>query len=91
MILPPCFQSRVEPSDAYFPSPVATEEVTRYGRRHTSQNDEDGVEQGFLEQCTGGRLWEPDEAAERVFMVVRGVDEYNRGRVWDWAGEEVVR
>ena len=45
----------------------------------------------FWNSAPGGRLWEPDEAAECVLMVVRGVDEYNRGRVWDWAGEEVVR
>ena len=44
----------------------------------------------FWKSAPGGRLWEPNEAAERVLMVVRGLDEYNRGRLRDWVGKEVV-
>jgi NAD(P)-dependent dehydrogenase (short-subunit alcohol dehydrogenase family) len=33
---------------------------------------------------------EPEEAAEHVLGVVEKLEENQRGRVWDWAGEEVI-
>jgi NAD(P)-dependent dehydrogenase (short-subunit alcohol dehydrogenase family) len=44
----------------------------------------------FWNSAPMGRLWEPEEAAERVLTVVEGLNEHSRGRVWDWAGKEVV-
>ena len=37
-----------------------------------------------------GHLHEPEEAAEHVLGVVERLEEDQRGRVWDWAGKEVV-
>jgi NAD(P)-dependent dehydrogenase (short-subunit alcohol dehydrogenase family) len=36
-----------------------------------------------------GKLFEPEYAAGRIFEVVKGLSENQRGRVWDWKGEEV--
>ena len=36
------------------------------------------------------RLFEPEFAAERLVNVVAGLDLGKRGRVWDWAGNEVT-
>ncbi|KAI0728772.1 hypothetical protein C8Q72DRAFT_359828 [Fomitopsis betulina] len=36
-----------------------------------------------------GKLFEPESAAEKLVDVVRGLDEKSRGKVWDWAGNEV--
>ena len=44
----------------------------------------------FWKSTPKDRLREPDEAAERVLGVVERLGEDQRGRVWDWAGEEVV-
>jgi len=33
---------------------------------------------------------EPEETAEHVLGVVERLEENQRGRVWDWAGEEVI-
>ena len=35
----------------------------------------------FWNSAPRGRLWEPDEAARRVLMAIRGLNEYNRRRV----------
>lgn len=37
-----------------------------------------------------GKLFEPEYAAEKLSGVVAGLDEKQRGRIWDWAGKEVV-
>lgn len=36
------------------------------------------------------KLFEPEYAAERLAEVVRDLKEDQRGRIWDWAGKEVV-
>jgi NAD(P)-dependent dehydrogenase (short-subunit alcohol dehydrogenase family) len=36
------------------------------------------------------RLFEPEYAASRLVEVVEGLHEKQRGKVWDWAGREVV-
>ena len=36
------------------------------------------------------KLFEPEYAAERLFEVVNGLEENQRGRIWDWAGKEVL-
>ncbi|KAI0632327.1 NAD-P-binding protein [Trametes polyzona] len=36
-----------------------------------------------------GKLFEPAYAAERLAEVVKGLGKAQRGRVWDWKGEEV--
>ncbi|PCH41378.1 NAD(P)-binding protein, partial [Wolfiporia cocos MD-104 SS10] len=37
-----------------------------------------------------GKLFEPAYAAERLVEVVGKLDEQSRGRIWDWAGKEVL-
>jgi NAD(P)-dependent dehydrogenase (short-subunit alcohol dehydrogenase family) len=37
-----------------------------------------------------GKLFEPEYAAERLVEVVNGLEEKQRGRIWDWRGEEVT-
>lgn len=36
------------------------------------------------------KLFEPEYAAERLFKVVEGLTAIQRGRIWDWAGKEVL-
>lgn len=36
-----------------------------------------------------GKLFEPEEAAENLADVVKNLTEEQRGRIWDWKGEEV--
>lgn len=36
------------------------------------------------------KLFEPEYAAERLVEVVEGLREGQRGRIWDWAGKEVL-
>ncbi|KDQ64804.1 hypothetical protein JAAARDRAFT_145930 [Jaapia argillacea MUCL 33604] len=42
-----------------------------------------------VEKKKGGKLFEPDEAAEKVAGVVETLGWEERGRVWDWKGEAV--
>ncbi|KZT12929.1 NAD(P)-binding protein [Laetiporus sulphureus 93-53] len=44
----------------------------------------------FWDGVPENKLFEPDFAAERIVDVVRDLDSKSRGRVWDWAGKEVV-
>ena len=44
----------------------------------------------FWKSTPRDRLREPEEAAERVLDVVEKLGEDQRGRVWDWAGNEVI-
>ncbi|EIM88195.1 NAD-P-binding protein [Stereum hirsutum FP-91666 SS1] len=37
-----------------------------------------------------GKLFEPEYAAEKLSGVVAGLEEKQRGRIWDWAGKEIV-
>ena len=48
------------------------------------------LSRGFWRSTPGDQLREPEEAAERVLDVVGKLGEGQRGRVWDWAGNEVV-
>ncbi|KAI0826855.1 NAD-P-binding protein [Trametes gibbosa] len=36
-----------------------------------------------------GKLFEPEYAAERLAEVVQGLGKAQRGRIWDWKGEEI--
>ena len=44
----------------------------------------------FWRSTPKDRLREPEEAAEYVLDVVERLEESQRGRVWDWAGSEVI-
>ena len=44
----------------------------------------------FWKSTPKHHLREPEEAAEHVLGVVERLEENQRGRVWDWAGEEVI-
>ena len=44
----------------------------------------------FWKSTPKDHLREPEEAAEHVLGVVQRLEEGQRGRVWDWAGKEVV-
>ena len=44
----------------------------------------------FWKSVPKDHLREPEEAAERVLGVVERLEEGQRGRVWDWAGKEVI-
>jgi len=48
------------------------------------------LSRGFWKSTPRDQLREPEEAAERVLDVVGKLGEGQRGRVWDWAGNEVV-
>ncbi|THG97658.1 hypothetical protein EW026_g4377 [Hermanssonia centrifuga] len=37
-----------------------------------------------------GKLFEPEFAAERLAKVVEGLEREHRGRIWDWAGKEIL-
>ncbi|KAI0309034.1 NAD-P-binding protein [Amylostereum chailletii] len=37
-----------------------------------------------------GKLFQPEYAAEKLSKVVRGLTEEQRGRIWDWKGEEIL-
>ncbi|KAF5393774.1 hypothetical protein D9757_000244 [Collybiopsis confluens] len=44
----------------------------------------------FWDSPSVGRLFEPEEAAEKIVEVIQNMDATKRGRVWDWKGEEVL-
>ena len=44
----------------------------------------------FWKSTPGDQIREPEEAAERVLGVVERLGEEQRGKVWDWAGKEVI-
>jgi NAD(P)-dependent dehydrogenase (short-subunit alcohol dehydrogenase family) len=48
------------------------------------------LSKGFWQSTPKDQLREPEEAAEYVLNVVERLGEDQRGRVWDWAGNEVV-
>ena len=48
------------------------------------------LSRNFWKSTPRDQLREPEEAAERVLDVVGKLEEDQRGRVWDWAGNEVV-
>ncbi|KAF9647050.1 NAD(P)-binding protein [Thelephora ganbajun] len=48
------------------------------------------LSRGFWKSAPKDRLREPEEAAEHVLSVVERLEEDQRGRVWDWAGKEIV-
>jgi NAD(P)-dependent dehydrogenase (short-subunit alcohol dehydrogenase family) len=48
------------------------------------------LSRNFWKSTAGGQMREPEEAAEHVLGVVERLEENQRGRVWDWAGKEVV-
>lgn len=37
-----------------------------------------------------GQLFEPEDAAEKVIRVVEGLSQEQRGRIWDWKGDEIA-
>ncbi|POR38784.1 C-factor [Tolypocladium paradoxum] len=43
----------------------------------------------FWRNVPEGRLFSPEYAAERMVHVICGLDVEQRGRCWDWKGEEV--
>lgn len=43
----------------------------------------------FWGSVEDGKLFEPERAAQQLAEVVAGLNEDQRGRVWDWAGKEV--
>lgn len=52
------------------------------------------VKTGLSKDFWGGvqkeKLFEPEYAAEQLAQVVDGLSQSQRGRVWDWAGKEVM-
>ena len=48
------------------------------------------LSKGFWKSTPSDQLREPEEAAEYVLDIVGKLEEGQRGRVWDWAGNEVV-
>ncbi|KIP12883.1 hypothetical protein PHLGIDRAFT_138426 [Phlebiopsis gigantea 11061_1 CR5-6] len=52
------------------------------------------VKTDFSKEFWGGvpkeKLFEPEDAAEKLYRVVEGLKKDQRGRVWDWAGKEVI-
>ncbi|KAH9921281.1 hypothetical protein B0H21DRAFT_815281 [Amylocystis lapponica] len=44
----------------------------------------------FWDGVPEGKLFEPEHAAERLAEMVQELKEEQRGRVWDWAGKEVL-
>ncbi|KAI0769037.1 hypothetical protein BD413DRAFT_478115 [Trametes elegans] len=47
------------------------------------------LSKAFWSSVKPGKLFEPPYAAERLAEVVRGLGAGQRGRIWDWKGEEV--
>ncbi|KAI0333686.1 NAD-P-binding protein [Cubamyces sp. BRFM 1775] len=47
------------------------------------------LSKAFWSSVKPGKLFEPEYAAERLAEVVDGLGSAQRGRVWDWKGEEV--
>ncbi|EMD41109.1 hypothetical protein CERSUDRAFT_103429 [Gelatoporia subvermispora B] len=43
----------------------------------------------FWQGVPKDKLFEPDFAAEKLGEVIKGLQEQQRGKVWDWAGKEV--
>lgn len=48
-----------------------------------------GLSKDFWGGVPEGKLFEPEDAAERVVEVVRCMRDTHRGSVWDWKGEKV--
>lgn len=48
-----------------------------------------GLSKEFWNNVKEGKLFEPDFAAGKLLDVVRGLTLEQRGRCWDWKGEEV--
>ncbi|KAI0661983.1 hypothetical protein C8Q70DRAFT_961669 [Cubamyces menziesii] len=47
------------------------------------------LSKAFWNSVKPGKLFEPEYAAERLAEVVNGLGSAQRGKVWDWKGEEV--
>ncbi|KAI0354867.1 NAD-P-binding protein [Trametes cingulata] len=47
------------------------------------------LSKAFWSSVKPGKLFEPTYAAERLAEVVKGLGKAQRGRVWDWKGEEI--
>ena len=47
------------------------------------------LSKAFWKGVPPGKLFEPDFAAEKLAEVVRKLGAAQRGRVWDWKGDEV--
>jgi NAD(P)-dependent dehydrogenase (short-subunit alcohol dehydrogenase family) len=48
------------------------------------------LSRAFWAGVSEGKLFEPDDAATKLAQVIEGLDESQRGRIWDWKGEEVI-
>ncbi|KIK65525.1 hypothetical protein GYMLUDRAFT_38997 [Collybiopsis luxurians FD-317 M1] len=48
------------------------------------------LSKAFWSSSSVNRLFEPEEAAESIADVVQKLDATNRGRIWDWKGEEIL-
>ncbi|KAI0365710.1 NAD-P-binding protein [Pilatotrama ljubarskyi] len=48
-----------------------------------------GLSKAFWSSVKPGKLFEPEYAAERLVGVVKGLGTAERGKVWDWKGEQV--
>lgn len=48
------------------------------------------LSRGFWESMANDKIWEPEEAVGYMARVIGGLAEGQRGRVWDWKGEEVL-
>jgi hypothetical protein len=51
-----------------------------------------GLSEGFWESIEKrqGHIFEPEEAVEKLTKVVGELKQDQRGRVWDWQGNEVL-
>jgi hypothetical protein len=49
-----------------------------------------GLSKEFRGNVKGGKLFEPNFAVGKMLEVVRGETMEDRGRPWDWKGEEVL-
>lgn len=49
-----------------------------------------GLSKGFWESTPKEKLFSPEFAAEKLVGVVNGLKEEQRGRCWDWKGEEIL-
>ncbi|KAK3334936.1 hypothetical protein B0H65DRAFT_583243 [Neurospora tetraspora] len=47
------------------------------------------LSKGFWESVRNDKIWEPEEAAGHMAGVIEALGEQQRGRIWDWKGEEV--